>query len=83
MRITIKSLKDDLRWERGGDILTIEVDEKEVARFYDGEPEDNTLSRNFSDCRKIPDMLRDAYLLGKEEQGKVTVKVEEMDDFYF
>ena len=34
-------------------------------RFCDGEPEDNTLSRNFGDCYIITDLVRMAYEAGK------------------
>lgn len=33
--------------------------------FYDGEPEDNTLGRNFNDVYSIPDLLKIAYEAGK------------------
>ena len=33
--------------------------------FYDGEPEDNTLSRNFASVYQIEDLIRWAYEAGK------------------
>lgn len=47
--------------------LCIKIDGKIELQFIDGEPEDNTLSRNFSDCYKIGQLLREAsgvYMLG-------------------
>jgi hypothetical protein len=36
--------------------------------FHDGEPEDNALSRNFSDCFSIIDCLKMAYEAGKASE---------------
>jgi hypothetical protein len=36
-----------------------------VFSASDGEPEDNTLSRNFNDCYKIGEMMERAYKAGK------------------
>lgn len=36
-----------------------------VLSFSDGEPEDNTLSRNFSDVYSIPKLIEMAYQAGK------------------
>ena len=33
-------------------------------RFYDGEPEDNTLARNFSGCKQILGLVQYAHELG-------------------
>ena len=83
MIIKIRSLNDDLYFQRMGNIMTIEINGKEVARFIDGEPEDNSLSRNFNDCWSIPSMLKEAYYLGKREQGEVEVVTTKENNIYF
>lgn len=37
--------------------LVIRVNGKDFMSFYDGEPEDNTLSRNFSDIFRIEELI--------------------------
>ena len=48
------------------DRLVIKVDGKEMLDVYDGEPEDNNLSRNFNDCLQVPDLMKLAYEAGKK-----------------
>lgn len=49
------------------------VDGEKVFDVGDGEPEDNTLGRNFNDCFGIPDLLQKAYNAGKSgEQLEIT-----------
>lgn len=45
--------------------IEILIDGKRVFCVSDGEPEDNNLSRNFSDCYMILELLRRAYEAGK------------------
>ncbi len=65
--------KDDCR-----DGLIIQVDGVPVFSAFDGEPEDNALSRNFSDCFGITDLMQQAYMAGADkevleiEQNKIT-----------
>lgn len=33
--------------------------------FYNGEPEDNSLERNFSDVFRVKELVQEAYLAGK------------------
>ena len=40
------------------------VDGKEEFRVGDGEPEDNTLGRNFNDVYKVVDLIKMAYQAG-------------------
>ena len=44
--------------------LEIRIDGKKAVRFFDGEPEDATLSRDFKDCYKIPELMRTAHQAG-------------------
>ena len=48
--------------------VSIEVDGKRVFFVNDGEPEDNNLSRNFSDVHNIPRLMKMAYEAGKNGQ---------------
>jgi ABC-type uncharacterized transport system fused permease/ATPase subunit len=43
----------------------IRINNQEVASFYDGEPEDNSLGRNFNDVYKIVELMKLAYDAGK------------------
>lgn len=45
--------------------LIIKVDDKREACFIDGEPEDNSLCRNFNDCFNISNLMHIAYEAGK------------------
>ena len=45
--------------------LQIKLHDDVVFTVMDGEPEDNTLNRNFADCFGIPGLLSDAYEAGK------------------
>lgn len=45
--------------------VTIETEEfKGGVSFMDGEPEDATMSRDFSDVYNIPELLKEAYKAG-------------------
>ena len=48
------------------DVYVIEVDGENKLEFYDGELEDNNLSRNFSDAFSIPDLMKIAWIAGQE-----------------
>jgi hypothetical protein len=45
--------------------FTVIVDGKEVLDCGDGEPEDNTLYRNFSDILGVAELMKMAYEAGK------------------
>lgn len=45
--------------------IEILIDGKRVFYVHDGEPEDNNLSRNFSACYTIVELLKRAYEAGK------------------
>ena len=47
------------------DILEIYINGKRVFSVGDGEPEDSNLSRDFNDCWKVTDLMRQAYDAGK------------------
>ncbi len=55
--------------------LNIFINEEIVFSVHDGEPEDNNLSRNFSDCWGISDLLKKAFEAGKNNE---TLKIEEV-----
>lgn len=60
--------------------LTIKIDGEKVFSVYDGEPEDNSLERNFSDCHNIEDMMKRAYEAGKAGEPFEVERVEEKDE---
>jgi len=66
--------------------LTITADGEEVLDFCDGEPEDNNLSRNFADCFKILELVRNAYEAGRKgepleiEEVSRAVSIDDDDD---
>ncbi len=51
--------------EYGQGSLEIMVNGESGFSVYDGEPEDNNLGRNFSDCFQIKNLLKIAYEAGK------------------
>lgn len=54
--------------DEGNGSLKINIKNKDTEinlTFYDGEPEDNSLGRNFSDCYRIVEALQLAYEAGK------------------
>lgn len=57
-----------------GSCIEIFIDGKRVFTVSDGEPEDNTLNRNFNDCYGILDLLRQVHEAGKRGE---TLEVEE------
>jgi hypothetical protein len=60
------------------DKMTIEVDGEDVFEVNDGEPKDNNLSRNFSDCFKISKLMKMAYAAGKNgEEIEFTTEKED------
>lgn len=63
MRVVItEQVSDDFEFE----MLEIVIDDTTKFSVCSGDsPEDNTLSRNFSDCYDIPALLKKAYEAGK------------------
>ena len=53
---------------RNGNGITIKVDGKRMFDVYDGEPEDNTLARNFCDCYSVVDLMKLAYEAGVRQE---------------
>lgn len=49
----------------GREAMAINIDGKEVFRVMDGEPEDSNLCRDFSDCYKLPKILKKVFDAGK------------------
>ena len=53
--------------------LTIETDDMKL-QFEDSPPEDNTLKRNFQDIYKIEELIKKAYLAGKNDEELKVIK---------
>lgn len=50
------------------DLFAIEIDGKKVFEVFDGEPEDNTLARNFNAVYAIEMLLVQTYQAGKRQE---------------
>jgi hypothetical protein len=63
--------------------VAIFVDGIAKADFIDGEPEDNTIGRNFGDIYKIPELMQMAYEAGKNGESLEFEKLEvEWEDMF-
>lgn len=51
--------------------VVVQVDGKQAMSFKDGEPEDNTIDRNFNDIFNLPELLRQAHEAGKRGEELV------------
>lgn len=49
--------------------------------FFDGEPEDNNLNRNFNDCYSIENLIKKAYEAGKNGEVLEIEKVINNDEY--
>ena len=66
MKVTIVTPSEKTAEEREyRESLVIRVNGKQVFQAVDGELEDNSLLRNFSNCYDIPNLMRMAYEAGK------------------
>ncbi|MBG9773027.1 hypothetical protein [Brevibacillus laterosporus] len=66
MKITIGTFSEEQLIERDFlDGYELRVDGHLMISMYDGEWEDNNLSRNFSDVHKIEDVIKLAFEAGK------------------
>ena len=73
MKVTI--LNRDDYYKPALSIIAISKTEEAHLRFEDGEPEDNNMSRNFSDIFLIKDLIKIAYNAGKNgEELKIIEK---------
>jgi len=61
------------------DAYEIEIDGKTVFSVHDGEPEDNSLGRNFNDCYRITSLLKRAYEAGKNGE-EFTIEATDLTD---
>ncbi len=57
-------------------MYALEIDDQKVFCVHDGEPEDNTLSRNFSDVYSLANLLQKAYNAGKNNEPLEIVSAE-------
>ena len=70
MKVEFINLTEEAQEERDYcDALVVKVDGVEVFSVCDGEPEDNNLSRNFSDCYNVVDLMKMAYKAGGNGEG--------------
>ena len=70
MKVEIYSLtKDEFERRDYCNALQIKINGKDEFEVYDGEPEDNNLSRNFSDCFSIEKLMELAYLFSMSSKN--------------
>ena len=84
MKLNVIYLSEDFPEYRDGISIKLETNsEKSHLKFLDGEPEDNSLSRNFNDVYSIPDLLIQAYEAGKsgEELRLSNITVDSINEF--
>ena len=82
MNITTITLTDEGQASRDyRGMYAIEVDGKTIFEVWDGEPEDNSINRNFNDILSIPKLLQAAYDAGKrgEELSFESIEVDDYD----
>ena len=81
MKITVTRLTEEAKKDRDErDGFAIDIDGKCVFSAWDGEPEDNSLARNFNDCLKIPDILKMVFERGKTGET-FEIEYQKLDDF--
>ena len=82
MKVEVLTLTEEGLEERDfSDALIIKVDGEKIFKFFDGEPEDNTLSRNFNDVFNIVAVIKKAYEAGKEGE-ELVVESKEVNDVF-
>lgn len=66
MKITIETYSEKACEERDyRGKFVLKIDDKKFMSFYDGEPEDANLGRDFSDVFSIPELIQRVYAAGK------------------
>jgi hypothetical protein len=82
MNIKVISRSDEALETRDyRDCFEIEIDGKTAFSAYDGEPEDNSLGRNFSSVYSIPNLMQRAYEAGKNGEEFEITNTHWGDDF--
>ena len=61
------------------DAITIKINGSIALQFHDGEPEDNTMGRNFNDIYSIINVLKQAHAAGVAGES-LTVVLEEVNE---
>jgi hypothetical protein len=61
------------------DAMEVHIDGKRVISAYDGEPEDNSLGRNFNDFFGIGTLLKQAFEAGKNGEEFELEHIDSMD----
>jgi len=69
MKITVLTRSDEQLDEYDyREAFAMQVDDEKVFSVHDGEPEDNSLSRNFSSVYSIPSLLEKAFFAGQNDE---------------
>lgn len=81
MKVKILTLTDEASAARDyGQMLVVEVNGNPEIEVYDGEPEDNSLSRNFNGCYGIGKLLEKAYRAGFNKEP-FSLEEEEVSEY--
>ena len=59
--------------------MQININGEKAFRVMDGEPEDSNLSRDFSDCLIISNLMERAYKAGKKNE-ELTIEHKEVEE---
>ena len=78
MEVTIITLTKEALGNR--DLYALEIDGKRVFSVFEGEPEENTISRNFNDVYKLDDILEKLWLAGKAGED-LTIGKREVNEY--
>jgi len=81
MKLSVYSLtNEELKKRDYSNAFMLKINGKTVLSVADGEPEDNNLSRNFSDILSIPRLLQQVYDAGTLHDG-FEIEFIETDEF--
>lgn len=78
MEIKVITEEDTVCYE--WETLEIEVDGQEVFSACTGEHEDNTLTRNFSDCYKVASLMKMAFEAGKRGEELTIIEIDKNEE---
>lgn len=78
MKVTVKK-QDGTQQNDYRHAYSIDVDDKQVVFFMDGEPEDANLNRDFNDVYNIPVLIAQAHTAGLRGE-QLTLDVEEVEE---
>lgn len=76
IKVITEEDKEYYEWET----LEIEVDGEKVFSVFTGENEDNTLTRNFSDCYNVSSLMEMAFEAGKRGEELTIIEIDKNEE---